>query len=81
VSSATQSLLGRLPTEVLHADVVGEMVVKFWEQVEPCLCLETFSSRICGIILVLVDDQVHLAVHLEEVTRQLQAIQDEHRAL
>jgi hypothetical protein len=43
------------------------MVVKFREQVERCRHLKTFGSRICGLILELVDDQVHLAVHWEEV--------------
>jgi hypothetical protein len=29
VSSAAQSLLGHLPVEVVHTDVVGEMIAKF----------------------------------------------------
>jgi hypothetical protein len=61
-------MLGHLPTEVLRAHVVGVMVVKFWEQAEWCLCLETFGSRIRDLILGPVDDRAHLAVRLEEAT-------------
>jgi hypothetical protein len=44
-------VLGRLPVEVLYADVIGEMVVKFWEQAKWCLGLKAFGLRICGLIL------------------------------
>jgi hypothetical protein len=43
----------------------------FREQVERCLCLMTFGSRICGLNLGLADDRVHLAVHLEEAVERL----------
>jgi hypothetical protein len=44
------------------------MVAKFREQAERCLHLENSGSRICDLILGPVDDRVHSAVHLEEVT-------------
>jgi hypothetical protein len=78
VSLAAQSILGCFPTEVLHASGMWEMVIKFREQ---CLHLETFGSRICGLILGPADDQVQLAIHLEEAVGQLQVLQDEHRTL
>jgi hypothetical protein len=62
VCSATQSMLGHLPAEVLQVNVVGEMGVKFREQLEWCLRLETLGSRMCSLILGLADDRVHLAV-------------------
>jgi hypothetical protein len=46
----------------------GEMVVKFWEQVEQCSCLKTFGLRICDLILGLADEWVHLTIRLEEAT-------------
>jgi hypothetical protein len=56
VSSTTQSMLGCLPTGILQGGAMGAMVVKFREQVEQCLHLKTFGSRICGLIPGSVDD-------------------------
>jgi hypothetical protein len=70
VSSAAQSMLGRLPTKVFQADVVGEMAVKFRDQVEQCSRLEDSGSRICDLILGPTDDRVSLAVCLEEAIGQ-----------
>jgi hypothetical protein len=66
VCSNAQSVLGHLPTEVRQADVMREIVVKFWEQAEWCLRLDTLGWRICGLILGSTDDRVHLAICLEE---------------
>jgi hypothetical protein len=74
VSLAVQSVLWHLPTGVL------QKVVKFQEQALRCLCLETFGLRICGLILGLVGDWVHLAIRLEEAAERLQILQDEHQA-
>jgi hypothetical protein len=62
-------------------DVVGEMVVKFWELAKRCRQFETSGSRVYDLILGPADDWVHLAVRLEEASRQVQAMQDEHWTL
>jgi hypothetical protein len=66
VSSPPQSVPGCSPTEALQVDVVGEMLTKFWEQVERCLRLESSRSRVCDLILGLADDSVWATIHLEE---------------
>jgi hypothetical protein len=46
--------------------VVGEMLGKFWEQVEQCSCLEDSSSRVYDLVLRLADNQAQPTVHVEE---------------
>jgi hypothetical protein len=79
VSSATQPVLGRLPTEAFQADVMGVMLAHFWEQVERCLRLENSSSRVCNLTLGPAHDRVQLTICLEEAIGQLQAMQEDHR--
>jgi hypothetical protein len=81
VSSAAQSVLGHLPVEVFQVDVVGEMVVKYQEQMERWLYLETSGSRVYDLILGPTDDWVHPVGRLEEAIGRLQAMHDEHWAL
>jgi hypothetical protein len=81
VSLAAQSILGRLPIDVSKAGVVGEMVARFEERAEWCLCLETSGLRVCDFILGPTDGRVHLVTHLEDVVGQVQAMQDQHQAL
>jgi hypothetical protein len=79
VSSVAQFILGCLPADVFHAEVVGEMVTKFQEQAEQCLHLEDSGSRVYNLILGSADDRVCPTVDLDEVAEQLQAMQNEHQ--
>jgi hypothetical protein len=66
VSLTAQSTLECLPTDTSQAGVVGEMVVKFWEQAEWCSRLETSGSRVYSFTLGLVNSRAHLVARLEE---------------
>jgi hypothetical protein len=48
---------------------------------ESCSHHETFGSKVCDLVLGLVDGRVHLAARLEEVVWQLRVMRDEHEAL
>jgi hypothetical protein len=74
VSSAAQSMLGRLPAEVFQANFVLEMVSMFREQAERCLHLENSGLRIWDLFLGPANDRVHSADRLEEATGWLQVM-------
>jgi hypothetical protein len=80
MSLAAQSILGHLPADVSHVDVVGGKVDRFQERAEQCSHLKNSSSRVYDLVLGSADDRVHLVVHLEEAVGCLQAMQDEHQA-
>jgi hypothetical protein len=46
VSSAMESVLGCLPDDVFHVEVVGELVIEFQNLEERSLCLEWPTIRI-----------------------------------
>jgi hypothetical protein len=81
MSLSTQSTLRPLPVDVSQVGVVGEMVTKFWERAEWCSRLETSGSMVCNLIPGPMNGQVHLVTRVEEATKQLRVMQDEHEAL
>jgi hypothetical protein len=72
-------MVGRLPTEAFQADIVGKILVMFWEQVERFLRLENSGLRVCNLILRPADERVQPIDCLKEAIRRLQAMQEEHR--
>jgi hypothetical protein len=58
MSSASQYVLGCLPTDAFQVGVVGEMLAMFLERVERCSRLEDSGSRVCDLILRPDDDRV-----------------------
>jgi hypothetical protein len=78
VSSAAQSVLGSVTTEAFWADVVGDMVARFWEQTKWCSHLEDLGSRGFDMILGPADNRVQPTIRLEEATRRLHVMHDDH---
>jgi hypothetical protein len=66
VSSVTQPILRRLPTEALRVDVVDELVIEFWKYKERSSHIEKSNMRVCDLILGLPSDLVGMADRLEE---------------
>jgi hypothetical protein len=81
VSLAAQSILRHLAIDVPQAGVVGEMVVRFWEQASWCSCLRAAGREICDLVLILVGDQTCLVTCLEEAARQLRMMRGEQGGL
>jgi hypothetical protein len=79
MSLAAQCSLGRSPTESFQVDVVGDMLAKFQEQEERCLCLENSGMRVCDLILGSSDDQVWPTNHMEEAIGRFLVMQEEQR--
>jgi hypothetical protein len=51
VSLAAQSIRGCLPVNASQAGVVGEIVIRFWEQAEWFSHLKTSGLKVCDLVL------------------------------
>jgi hypothetical protein len=60
---------------------VREIVARFQEREEWCSRLEASGSRVCDLVLGLVDGRAHLVAHLEEAAGQLRVMQDKLQAI
>jgi hypothetical protein len=69
VSSTIQFMLGHSPTKAFQADIVREMLARFWGVRRAVLALKNSGSRVCDPILGLPDDRVQPTVCPEEAAR------------
>jgi hypothetical protein len=65
VSSTTKFELGRSRNETFRAEVVDDLVAKFWRQDEWSACLERPRARVCDLILGAASDRAQLDEQLD----------------
>jgi hypothetical protein len=71
VSTATESVLGRSPSDTFHIEVVSELSVEFKRMEDQHSWLEWPATRICDLLLGPPPGRVQLVDHPDEAARQL----------
>jgi hypothetical protein len=71
VSFATESVLGCLPSDTFHVEVVGELAAEFQKMEDQCYQIEQPTARICDLLLGPLPSQARMADHLDQADRQL----------
>jgi hypothetical protein len=71
VSSAMESVLGCLPSDTFHVEVVGELAAEFQKMEDQRYQIEQPTARICDLLLGPLPSQARMADHLDQADRQL----------
>jgi hypothetical protein len=70
-ATATESVLGRSPSDTFHIEVVSELSIEFKRMEDQHSWLERPATRICDLLLGPPPGRVQLADHPDEAARQL----------